>query len=164
MRCTIHPATAQDVASVVVGHDAWAEDPGSAGQVCLDALLEACAMSRQVWTAANAAGDPLAFIGAAPWADDAERGRLWFVILGAYDGNDADLKSIMRLTITEMLQVFEQLENHVGADKGWALELMRDAGFTVEPVQVTPQGDLRHRVWIDAEAIGGALPTAYCRQ
>jgi hypothetical protein len=160
MRCTIHPATAQDVASVVIGHDSWSQDTDEGGRNGLDALLEACAMSRQVWTAANAEGDPLAFIGAAPWAEDSGRGRLWFVILAAYNGNDADLKSVMRLTVTEMLQVFAQLENHVSSEKAWALELMRDAGFTVEPAQPTTDGGRRHRVWIDADAIGGACPAA----
>jgi hypothetical protein len=124
----------------------------------MDALLEACAVSRQVWTAANSAGHPLAFIGAAPWADDAGRGRLWFVILGAYDGNDADLKSVMRLTVGEMLQVFGQLENHVGVEKVWALDLMRDAGFTVEPPHPAADGVCRHRVWIDAGATTDASP------
>jgi len=158
MRCTIHPATAQDIANVVLGHDN-ASTAGDGG-VRLDALLEACAISRQVWTAANADGDPLAFIGAAPWAEDADRGRLWFVVLAAYDGNEVDLKSVMRLTVAEMLRVFGQLENNVGADKTWALALMRDAGFTVEAPQLTADGERRHRVWIDADAIGGAAPTA----
>ena len=160
MRCTIHPATAQDVATVVMGHTAWSQDAEEGGRDCLDALLEACAMSRQVWTASNADGDPLAFIGAAPWADDAGCGRLWFVILAAYDGNDADLTSVMRLTVGEMLQVFGQLENHVSTEKAWALELMRDAGFTVEPAHPAADGVCRHRVWIDADAAGGAFPTA----
>ena len=154
MRCTIHPATAQDVANVVVGHTSWAEDAADGERSCRDALLEACAISRQIWTATNADGDPLAFIGAAPWADDAGRGRLWFVVLAAYDGNDADLKSVMRLTVGEMLQVFGQLENHVSPEKAWALELMRDAGFTIEPMLPFPDGISRHRVWIDASASG----------
>jgi hypothetical protein len=160
MRCTIHPATAQDVASAVIGHYAWSQDTNEGGRDNLDALLEACAMSRQVWTAANAKGDPLAFIGAAPWAEDSGRGRLWFVILAAYNGNDADLKSVMRLTVTEMLQVFAQLENHVSSEQAWALELMRDAGFTVEPAEATPNGVRGHRVWIDADTVGAALPSA----
>lgn len=160
MRCTIHPTTAQDVANVVIGHTSWAHGGAEGDRNCGHALLEACAMSRQVWTAANAEGDPLAFIGVAPWHDNAERGRLWFVILAAYDGNDADLKSIMRLTIGEMLQVFGVLENHVSTDKGWALELMRDAGFTVEPAHPAADGVPRHRVWIGADAVGAALPAA----
>lgn len=155
MRCTIHPATAQDVASVVIGHDAWPQRADGSDRDCLDALLEACAMSRQVWTASNAQGAPLAFIGAAPWMENTDRGRLWFVIFGAYD--DADLKSAMRLTVLEMLQVFGQLENHVSTEKVWALELMRDAGFTVEPAHVTPDGSSRHRVWIHAGTAGGAF-------
>ena len=56
----------------------------------------------------------------------------------------------MRLTLMEMLQVFSQLENHVSAEKAWALELMRDVGFTVEPALGSPHG-ARHRVWIDAD-------------
>ena len=160
MRCTIHPTTAQDVANVVIGHTAWTQDAGETDRECLDALLEACAISRQVWTAANREGDPLAFIGAAPWADDAGRGRLWFIILAAYDGNDADLKSIMRLTVGEMLQVFGQLENHVSTEKVWALELMREAGFTVEPAHPAADGVSRHRVWIEAAAGGGAFPAS----
>ncbi|SEP50752.1 hypothetical protein SAMN02990966_07756 [Rhodospirillales bacterium URHD0017] len=160
MRCTIHPATAQDVARVVIGHDSWSRDAGEGGLNGLDALLEACAMSRQVWTASNAAGDPLAFIGAAPWADDAGRGRLWFIILAAYDGNDADLKSVMRLTVGEMLQEFGQLENHVSSEKAWALELMREAGFTVAPAHPAADGVCRHRVWIDADAQGSAFSAA----
>jgi hypothetical protein len=150
MRCTIHPAPAQDVASVAVAHQAGSQD--SSGE-WLEALLEACAMSRQVWTAANAQGEPLAVIGAAPWTDDPDRGRLWFVVLAAYDVNDGDLKAVMRLTLMEMLQVFSQLENHVSAEKAWALELMRDVGFTVEPALGSPEG-ARHRVWIDADAAG----------
>lgn len=157
MRCTIHPATVQEVANVVIGHDAWSDGAGREG---LDALLEACAMSRQVWTAADAKGDPLAFIGAAPWSDDDGCGRLWFVVLGAYDGDDEDLKSVMRLIVQEMLQVFVQLENHVSSDKAWALELMRGAGFIVEPARTTPDGDIRHRVWIDPRKAGAAFPTA----
>jgi hypothetical protein len=160
MRCTIHPTTAQDVASVVIGHAAWSQGTEEGGRDCLDALLEACAMSRQVWTAANSEGDPLAFIGAAPWADDARRGRLWFVVLAAYDGNDADLKSIMRLTVGEMLQDFSQLENNVSAEKAWALDLMRDAGFTVEPAQTATDGVWRHRVWIDARGPDGRFAAA----
>lgn len=159
MRCTIHPTTAQDVASVVIGHAAWSRSGEEDGRDCLEALLEACAMSRQVWTAANADGDPLAFIGAAPWSDDAGRGRLWFVVLSAYDGNDDDLTSLMRLTVSEMLQVFSQLENNVSTEKAWALELMREAGFTVEPAQTAADGICRHRVWIDAIGLGGPLPS-----
>ena len=157
MRCTIHPATAQEVASVVIGHDGWSQDPDQGGRECMDALLEACAMSRQVWTASTAEGDPLAFIGAAPWDEDSGRGKLWFVVLAAYDGNDADLKSVIRLTVAEMLQVFGHLENHVSIEKAWALELMRGAGFTVEPAQATADGVHRHRVWIDAGAVGNAF-------
>jgi hypothetical protein len=155
MRCTIHPATAQDVASVAIAHQTASQDTS---REWLEALLEACAMSRQVWTAANAQGEPLAFIGAAPWTDDPERGRLWFVVLATYDVNDGDLKAVMRLTLMEMLQVFSHLENHVSAEKAWALELMRDVGFTVEPALGSPEG-ARHRVWIDADATG-ALPAA----
>ena len=70
-----------------------------------------------------------------------------------YDVNDGDLKAVMRLTLMEMLQVFSQLENHVSAEKAWALELMRDVGFTVEPALGSPDG-ARHRVWIDADAAG----------
>ena len=160
MHCTIHPTTAQDVANVVVGHTAWSSDAAANDRDCLDALLEACAISRQVWTAENAKGDALAFIGAAPWADDAGRGRLWFVVLAAYDGNDADLKSVMRLTVGEMLQVFGQLENHVSIEKAWALELMRHAGFTIEPAHPAADGVCRHRVWIDADPAGGTFPAA----
>ena len=155
MRFTIHLATAQDFASVAVAHQTDSHD-GS--HVWLEALLEACAMSRQVWTAANAHGEPLAFIGAAPWTEDPDRGRLWFVVLASYDVNDGDLKAVMRLTLIEMLQVFSQLENHVSAEKAWALELMRDVGFTVEPALASPDG-ARHRVWIDADA-AGALSAA----
>ena len=150
MRCTIHLATAQDVASVAIAHQTESQD-GS--REWLEALLEACAMSRQVWTAANAQGEPLAFIGAAPWANDPDRGRLWFVVLAAYDVNDGDLKAVMRLTLMEMLQVFSHLENHVSAEKAWALELMRDVGFTIEPALGSPDG-ARHRVWIDADGAG----------
>jgi hypothetical protein len=150
MRCTIHLATAQDVACVAIAHHTESHD-GS--REWLEALLEACAMSRQVWTAANAQGEPLAFIGAAPWTDDPDRGRLWFVVLAAYDVNDGDLKAVMRLTLMEMLQVFSHLENHVSAEKAWALDLMRDVGFTVEPALGSPDG-ARHRVWIDADAAG----------
>jgi hypothetical protein len=160
MRCTIHPATAQDVASVVIGLDGWSQNPAQGDREGMDTLLEACAMSRQVWTASNAQGDPLAFIGAAPWAEDSGRGKLWFVILAAYDGNDADLKSVIRLTVAEMLQVFGHLENHVSIEKAWALELMRGAGFTVEPAQATADGVHRHRVWIDAGAVGSAFSAA----
>ena len=106
MRCTIHPATAQDVASVAIAHQTISQDTC---REWLEALLEACAMSRQVWTAATAQGKPLAFIGAAPWTDDHDRGRLWFVVLATYDVNDGDLKAVMRLTLMEMLQVFSQL-------------------------------------------------------
>jgi hypothetical protein len=154
MRCTIHPTTAQDLASVVTSHDASSPYAAEGRQDWPDALLEACAMSRQVWTAANAQGDPLAFIGAAPWADDTDRGRLWFVVLAAYDGNGADLKSVIRLTLAEMLQDFAHLENHVSTEQAWALELMRDAGFTVEPALVSRDGGRRHRVWIDADTAG----------
>lgn len=154
MRCTIHLATAQDVANVVIGHDAWSRETEESSRNCLNALLEACAMSRQVWTAANRRGEPLAFIGAAPWAEDTSRGRLWFVVLAAYDGNEVDLKSAMRLTVGEMLQVFAKLENHVSPEKAWALELLRGAGFTVEPADASPGGVCRHRVWIDAAAAG----------
>jgi hypothetical protein len=150
MRCTIHPATAQDVASVAIAHQAGSHD---SSRDWLDALLEACAMSPQVWTAANTEGEPLAFIGAAPWADDPDRGRLWFVVLATHDVNDGDLKAVMRLTLMEMLQVFSRLENHVSPEKAWALELMRDAGFTVEPALPSPDGT-RHRVWIDGDATG----------
>lgn len=159
MRCTIHLATAQDVANVLIGHKPWSQDTEN-NRHWLDALLEACAMSRQVWTAANADDEPLAFIGAAPSPDDSDCGRLWFVILEAYDGNDADLKSVMRLTVVEMLQVFTALENHVTAEKAWALELMRDAGFTVEPALASPDGVCRHRVWIDADSAGATFSTA----
>jgi hypothetical protein len=155
MRCTIHPATAQDVASVAIAHQTETQD---SSREWLGALLEACAMSRQVWTAANAQGQPLAFIGAAPWTEDPDRGRLWFVVLASYDVNDGDLKAVMRLTLIEMLQVFGQLENHVSAEKAWALELMRDVGFTVEPALGSPDG-ARHRVWIDADS-AGALSAA----
>ena len=78
-------------------------------------------------------------------------------MLAAFDGNDADLKSVMRLTVGEMLQVFGQLENHVSSEKAWALDLMRDAGFTVDPAR--PDGVPRHRVWIDADA-AGTFPAA----
>lgn len=145
MRCTIHPTTAQDVASVVIGRAAWAVD---GGDDCMDTLLEACASSRQVWTASNADGEPLALIGAAPWTEDSGRGRLWFVVLSAYGGDEAGLKMVMRLSVAEMLQVFAQLENHVSTEKAWALALMRGAGFTVEPAQPSPDGVERHRVWI----------------
>jgi hypothetical protein len=135
---------------VAIAHQTTSQDTG---REWLQALLEACAMSRQVWTAANAQGEPLAFIGAAPWTDDPDRGRLWFVVLATYDVNDGDLKGVMRLTLMEMLQVFSQLENHVSAEKAWALELMRDVGFTVEPALGSPDGAC-HRVWIDAGAAG----------
>jgi hypothetical protein len=160
MRCTIHLATAQDVANVLIGHKPWSRDVDENSRHWLNALLEACAMSRQVWTAANAHGEPLAFIGAAPFPEDAGRGRLWFVVLEAYDGNDGDLKSVMRLTVVEMLQVFAELENHVGPEKAWALELMRDAGFTVEPALASPDGVCRHRVWIDAGTAGSSFSAA----
>jgi hypothetical protein len=150
MRCTIHPATAQDVAGVAIAHQAASQD---SSREWLEAMLEACAMSRQVWTAANAQGEPLAFIGAAPWTEDPARGRLWFVVLATYDVNDGDLKAVMRLTLMEMLQVFSRLENHVSPEKAWALELMRDVGFTVEPALGSPDGP-RHRVWIDADGAG----------
>lgn len=153
MHCTIHPTTAQDVANVVIGHVAWAGYGDEAGRDCMDTLLEACAISRQVWTASNAEGEPVALIGAAPWMQDSGRGRLWFVVLSAYGGNEADLKSVMRLSVTEMLQVFAQLENHVSTEKAWALGLMREAGFTIEPAQASADGVDRHRVWI-------ALPAA----
>lgn len=42
---------------------------------------------------------------------------------------------VMRLSVAEMLQVFAQLENHVSTEKAWALGLMRDADFTVEPAR-----------------------------
>jgi len=155
MRCTIHLATAQDIASVAIAHQTESQD---SSREWLEALLEACAMSRQVWTAANAQGEPLAFIGAAPWTDDPDRGRLWFVVLAAYEVNDGDLKAVMRLTLMEMLQVFRHLENHVSAEKAWALDLMRDVGFTVEPALGSPDA-ARHRVWIDADA-AGALSAA----
>lgn len=151
MQCTIHPTTAQDVANVVIGHAAWAEG-GHDGSDCVGTLLEACAISRQVWTASNAEGEPVALFGAAPWMQDSGRGRLWFVVLSAYGGNEADLRSVMRLSVTEMLQVFGRLENHVSTEKAWALGLMRDAGFTVEPARSSADGVQRHRVWI------GALP------
>ena len=102
-----HPSCdAQDVASVTIAHQTASQDTS---REWLEALLDACAMSRQVWTAANAQGEPLAFIGAAPWTDDHDRGRLWFVVLATYDVNDGDLKAVMRLTLMEMLQVFSQL-------------------------------------------------------
>ncbi len=154
VRCTIHPATAQDIANVVIGHAAWAHDAEDDRHDCLDTLLEACAVSRQVWTASNAEGEPLALIGAAPWAQDDGRGRLWFVILAAYGGNEADLAWVMKQSVGEMLQVFAQLENHVSAEKAWALGLMRNAGFTVEPAQASPDGVDRHRVWIDGNVNG----------
>jgi hypothetical protein len=157
MRCTIHPTTAQDVANIVIGHAAWTGDSDEEGD-CMGALLEACAVSPQVWTASNAEGDPVALIGAAPWTQDSGRGRLWFVVLSAYGGNEADLTMAMRLSVTEMLQVFAQLENRVSTEKAWALGLMRDAGFTVEPAQPSPDGVRRHRVWIDAGAVNGARP------
>ncbi len=161
MRCTIHPTTAQDVANVVIGHAARGpESEDDSSRESLDSLLEACAMSRQVWTAANAEGEPLALIGAAPWTEDSGRGRLWFVVLAAYRGSDNDLTSVMRLTVSEMLQVFAQLENNVSAEKAWALKLMRDAGFTVEPAQASHDGVDRHRVWIEADASHGVLPAA----
>lgn len=117
-------------------------------------------MSRQVWTASNAAGNPLAFIGAIPWAEDTGRGRLWFVLLTAYDGNDADLTSVMQLVVSEMLQVFAQLENHISEEKGWALELMREVGFTVEPAHPGMDGVCRHRVWINAGGSAGRFAAA----
>ncbi|MBI2735124.1 MAG: hypothetical protein HYX38_00995 [Rhodospirillales bacterium] len=160
MRCTIHPATAQDIANIVIGHAARTHDAEDDGHDYLDVLLEACAGSRQVWTASNAEGEPLALIGAAPWAQDRGRGRLWFVILAAYGGNDADLASVVRQSVMEMLQVFAQLENHVSTEKAWALGLMRDAGFTIEPAQASPDGIDRHRVWIDAGITNGAAPAA----
>ena len=160
MRCTMHPTTAQDLASVVIGHESWSQDVDEAGGDGLTALLEACAISQQVWTAVNADGDPLAFIGAVPWGEDSSRGRLWFTILAAYDGNDADLASAMRLTVAEMLQVFARLENHVSAEKGWALALMREAGFAIDPAQGAADGVWRHCVWIDAGARNGALAMA----
>lgn len=156
MRCTIHPATAQDIANIVIGHATRPLDAADDGHDCLEMLIEACAVSRQVWTASNAEGEPLALIGAAPWAQDDERGRLWFVILAAYGGNDADLALVMRQSVVEMLHVFAQLENHVSAEKAWALRLMRKAGFTVEPAQASPDGVERHRVWIDAAVTNGA--------
>ncbi len=158
MRCTIHPATAQDIANVVIGHAASTQ--AAEDDAHLDALLEACAVSRQVWTASNAEGEPLALIGAAPWTQDGGRGRLWFVILAPYGGNDSDLASAMRQSVTEMLRVFGQLENQVSAEKSWALGLMREAGFTVEPAQVSADGVDRHRVWIDAGITNGAYPAA----
>lgn len=159
MHCTIRPASARDLANVVIGHHAWTQDAEQAAGDCLDTLLEACAISRQVWTAANADGDPLAFIGAAPWTEDAGRGRLWFVILAAYDGNEAALASAMRLTVAELLQGFARLENHVSIDKAWALGLMSAAGFAVEPAQAAADGVCRHRVWIDAGKADGAFLT-----
>jgi hypothetical protein len=160
MRCTIRLTTAQDIANVVIGHEAWSQDVDQPGRDCVDALLDACAISRQVWTAAYSEGEPLAFIGAAPWPQDSSRGRLWFVILAAYDGNDADLTSIMQLTVAEMLQVFARLENHVSTEKAWALELMREAGFAVEPAHTSADGVCRHRVWIDAGAPAGTFANA----
>jgi hypothetical protein len=53
-----------------------------------------------------------------------------------------------------MLQDFAHLENHVSTEQAWALELMRDAGFTVEPALVSRDGGRRHRVWIDADTAG----------
>lgn len=155
VRSTIHPATAQDIANIVIGHVAWAHDLEDDRHDCLDMLLEACAVSRQVWTASNAEGEPLAMIGAAPWTQDSGRGRLWFVILAAQGDNDADLTSAMRQSVVEMLRVFAQLENHVSADKVWALGLMRNAGFTVEPAQLSSDGVDRHRVWIGAGITNG---------
>lgn len=152
MHCTIHPTTAQDVANDRSCR--WVREGDDAGSDCMETLLEACAISRQVWTASNAAGEPVALIGAAPWMQDSGRGRLWFVVLSAYGGNEADLRSVMRLSVMEMLQVFAQLENHVSTERAWALGLMRDAGFTIEPAQASADGVERHRVWI------GALPTA----
>ena len=150
MRCTIHPATAQDVANVVLGHAAWANDTHEADRERLETLLEACAMSRQVWTASTPQGERLAFIGAAPWAADPDVGRIWFVVLRAPGEDNTSLKSGLRLIVAEMLQVFEILENHVGTEKSWALQLMRDAGFKVDPPLTTLDGVSRHRVWIDA--------------
>ncbi len=156
MRCTIHPTTVQDVANVLLGHGSWTGDGAEDGRDCMQALLEACAVSQQVWTASTADGEPLALIGAAPWMQDRGLGRLWFVVLSAYGGNEADLTMVMRLSVAEMLQVFAQLENHVSAEKAWALGLMRGAGFTVEAAQPSPDGVERHRVWIDAGGASGA--------
>lgn len=150
MLCTIHPATAQDVANVVIDHAAWANEADEDSRDCLETLLEACAMSRQVWTASNRQGERLAFIGAAPWADDPDVGRFWFVVLRASGGDNTDLKSGLKLIVAQMLQVFGTLENHVGSEKSWALELMRDAGFRVDPPHTTLEGASHHRVWIDA--------------
>jgi hypothetical protein len=126
-----HPShTAQDVANVVMA--AWSQGAEDDGRDYREALLEACSTSRQVWRqqTAGASRSP----SSVPCVGGGSRygalvirrpGRLWRERRGPELCHAVDRR--------RDAQVFGHLENHVSSEKSWALKLMREVGFAVQP-------------------------------
>ena len=155
MRYQIQLATSVDVAFLasVIDED---RDPwnGERGAVPIDRLLQTCACSTQVWAARDSNGTPTALWGVTPVSDDPEVGHLWMLACEAFDNSPAELGSLSRLVLSEMLSQFPRLENYVDSRKVRALELLRSIGFTVEAAVPRPAAEADyHRVWIDSDRL-----------
>lgn len=165
MRYCIQLATSVDVAFLAAviddDHEPW---NGDGQAVPIDRLLRTCARSTQVWAARDSHDTPTALWGVTPAPDDPEVGQLWMLAGEAFDNNAAELESLSRLVLGEMLSQFSRLENFVDTRKVRAIALLRSIGFAVEPAVPWPGEDADlHRVWVDSERLrsgpdAGQLP------
>lgn len=152
MHCTIHPTTPRDVTTVVASLERRSETWEAEWPAAIEKLLDACMVSTQIWTAADREGFPVAFMGAAAIGNQQKKvGRVWFVILDAENDEDeaTSYEDVVRQIVSQMLAEFHRLENVIDADKPWALDLFRRAGFTIGPAAPAREGTRAHQVWID---------------
>lgn len=153
MRYCIQQATSLDVAILATAleerPDTQADDRGL---MPADRLRHTCASSAQIWTARNRHdGLPVVLWGVSPHAADPEVGQLWMLASEPFNDDPAELRSLSRLVLSEMLGEFPRLENYIDARKDRALDLMRSIGFTVEPgIHQLASGRTFHKVWIDS--------------
>jgi len=155
MRYSLQTATSVDVAFLAALIDEDQERRAADGEnPPLDRLLRTCAISTQVWAARDGDGTPAALWGVTPLPDDPEVGHLWMLACEEFDTRPAELESLSRLVLSEMLTQYPRLENYVDARKVRAIELLRSIGFTVEPAKVCSDDDTDfHCAWIDSDRL-----------
>jgi hypothetical protein len=156
MQYSLQQANSVDVcflATIAEEADDWcAED---AAVTTIDGLFATCEASTQIWSTRDEEGLTTALWGVMP-AQDPEIGRVWMLACKSLNEDTAELQSLSQLVFGTMLMKFSMLETFVDTRKRDAIELLRNAGFTIEPPRPYPSGRAMHRVWISPGSSGRA--------
>lgn len=147
MRYVIRRANALDLAGITAVARTHPADRG-------ERLLAVCELSSQVWLAASPDGVPDALFGVAPVPDEPETGQFWMFVVNALADSERDRRDVLRLVVDEMLNDFTRLENSVDERKKGMLDMMKSAGFTIEPATARGSGVSCHYVWLESQGSG----------